>query len=994
MKRKNEKIISWILTTVLLTVVTGSLVFSYAEELSYAGEPEPAEISAYAGEPESAEISAYAGEPEPAELLSIDDIPEEKVPDIKGEHDETSVLIEVREGAPLDKLNSYLSRADSIKPVTVTDEDLHLNTVKLELRDGVEPGAAIVQLETIPCIKRVQPNYIYYIPEEPEPSELQTGKAGRTSNNGGSALPSAVSASVNDPFINKCWMLQSVSACEAWELEKSEKKITVAVLDSGFNIEHEDLKNNIVASYDAAGDGIEGDKDGERRDHGSHVSGIISAEANNKKGIAGISYNAGLLPVCVSKNRSDGATDSYTLMKGYEFILDNKDKYNVKVINISIAGPVPSVKDLRNIRFVTGYEDKVLINCFRKAYDAGILTVEASGNFGRTYGSCLAAFSDFESSIIGVNALGYGDEWDYESSLSIPDYPPFLAPFSNYNMPGQTTKDISAPGQEILSCRFGDTNENLYKFDGGTSMSTPVVSGVAALIYSVNPALSATQVTDILMSSAVDLGDPGWDEKYGFGEVNAYNAVKLARDGFTLDGAAEVFKGESVKLTPSRSGNYTWSSSDDSVASVSDGVVRGLKGGIVRITATDQKGFKITRTMEVFDVSFEGPGSIRVGESALIKLNAEPYDGYIWELDNDDTSVVSAEMPYTEMGTDRYALEIKGLKPGTAVFTASYGNYKKTFRVKVLPTLDHPDGYPISDILTDKEKAALEDPNVSTVSKNKLLSAIDKAIESRVLKASTVSFDKPVKVSAKGSSKEYLVKLSMNSALRYDGRKHALGGSKSGSSCNNDLKIRVFYCEKGGNNWKEAEVKRVALKNPKKATFDPLGNKSDNVHGFRDTAYISEITLKDKELNKNLGKALNREIKGLIKKLKADKTSSYTDSDIGEGAKDPDKRIVIPVYPLFIGESEDSFSFTDGNGKTNGYSVFKGYFDNERKKLENAAVMVTYPNGKSKKLKLKYSRKKIKDFLTDPVNTYITDGSKGTALSATGNYFGYVRFTE
>ena len=98
-------------------------------------------------------------------------------------------------------------------------------------------------------------------------------------------------------------------------------------------------------------------------------------------------------------------------------------------------------------------------------------------------------------------------------------------------------------------------------------------------------------------------------------------------------------------------------------------MVRGLKAGIVRITATDQKGFKITRTMAVFDVSFDGPESIRVGESALIKLNAEPYDG----------------------------------------------------------------------------------------------------------------------------------------------RKHLLSGLKSGSSGNNDLKIRVFYCEKGGNNWKEAEVKRVAL---------------------------------------------------------------------------------------------------------------------------------------------------------------------------------------
>ena len=957
MKGTEKKLTAIILTTALTLTMT----------LAASGSNGEAQASSYEDE--------YC-----ASILSVSEIPEETVPDIKAEHDTESVLIRLHEDASLNELNRYLRFADSVKSVTVTEDDVHLNTVKLELRDNVDTGTAMAQLSSIPLISYAQPDYIYHIPED---EMVNYGSSSHPETDEGRKN----TASVNDPYINDCWYLQSVSACEAWDVQKTEKKVTVAVIDGGFNINHPDLKDNIVGYYDAAGDGIEGGQGSELViNHGSHICGIIAAKANNNKGIAGVSYDAGLFPVNVAKKESKGELLESNILKGFECILKNREKYNIRAINMSLAADL----NLEYKDFITkpGYYDILMNECILSAYDEGIVTIFSAGNSANIFGGpFFGNWGDAIARSIEVISLGNGT-YDEHSKEVLLDEPLSRSYFSNYNMPGQTTKDISAPGWEILSSGFND-----YYFYSGTSMAAPVVSGVAALVLAARPDLTVAQLTDILLSSAVDMGDPLWDEGYGFGELNAYNAVKLAKDGFEFDGGTELKKGETLTLTPSRSGNYRWETSDEAVATVDKGVIKGVGSGVVRITAFDERGFSLTRSIAVIDAEFNGPDSIRVGEKAGLSFDFEPKDGIIWTLDISDRSVLKADHTKTEIERygekdiidSHYSLEISGLKPGKARVTYSYGSVSYSKDITVVPS----EGEALSNIVTENEMALLNDPNVSALSKNKILSGLDTAIESRVSSTSEVVFDSAITAGGKDTSKKYRVKLSMNGALRADGRKHLYNKNKTGRSKNNDIDVKVFYSENSGE-WKEARVKKAKIKNAKNASFDCFGRMSGNIKGIGNAAYLSGIVLEDRELDRTLGKALDKEIRELNKKLKNNKSSTLTDADLMKPGVGTELKLVIPVYPIFIGISGSSGNYTDGSGKENRYIIKKGSFDKNRMKLKKAGLSIKYNNGKEKELKLKYSKVKDKDFKS-AVNATLSPGGKVT-LEGTGNYYGYIEY--
>ena len=139
--------------------------------------------------------------------------------------------------------------------------------------------------------------------------------------------------------------LNATKTFEAWDYAKSQKKVTVAVLDSGCRLDHEDLQNNILKNY--AYDSYYGRKltvssapnGGDPTGHGTHVCGLIAAEANNGVGIAGTSYNANILPVKIFDNYGGGATTA-TFLKGLEYcrqlIEDGKVK-NLRIINMSVG---------------------------------------------------------------------------------------------------------------------------------------------------------------------------------------------------------------------------------------------------------------------------------------------------------------------------------------------------------------------------------------------------------------------------------------------------------------------------------------------------------------------------------------------------------------------------------------------------------------------------------------------------------------------------------
>lgn len=316
---------------------------------------------------------------------------------------------------------------------------------------------------------------------------------------------------------------------------------------------------------------------------------------------------------------------------------------------------------------------------------------------------------------------------------------------------------------------------------------------------------------------------------------------------------------------------------------------------------------------------------------------------------------------------------------------------------------------PLATLFTEEELKILKDPAVSSLSKNSILLIADRTIDKRVSGYSVVTFGSPVS----GEGKEYWTKIMLNSGLRYDGRKHVLKGEKAGKSKNADLNVQVFYCEKAGefagaapsddrngsngtDGWTEATVSKVKLANMKGATVDFLGQKAGNVKGYSKSTYLSGITLKDKELNKTLGKALNKRLKELSSKLKSDKTSDYTDADLDREDAAEELKLLIPVYPLYIGDvysyTDNSYKIMDGNGALNDYGVELGSYDYTKKKLVKAAVNMKYEDGSAKKLKLKYNAKKPKDFRTEVSEIKNSEGRDVSQLEAAGNFFGFVDY--
>ena len=238
-------------------------------------------------------------------------------------------------------------------------------------------------------------------------------------------------------------------------------------------------------------------------------------------------------------------------------------------------------------------------------------------------------------------------------------------------------------------------------------------------------------------------------------------------------------------------------------------------------------------------------------------------------------------------------------------------------------------------------------------------------------------------------------------------RKHVFGSKKkNGRTSNSDINVRVFYCEKNGDHaasppgddeksasgrdgWTEAAVKKVKIANPRNACFDFSGKKQ--VKGLREATYISGIVLEDKELNDSVGKALNSVIKSMARKLKSDQTSTYSDAELSKTGIE-ETQLIIPMYPLFLGVGEYEGHYNDGNGKENSYTVTPGTFNAEKGKLKGAKLRMKYSDGITKNIRLRFSKKKVKDF--DTVVTVTGPGGDGSSkrLSCRGNYFGYIDY--
>ena len=283
----------------------------------------------------------------------------------------------------------------------------------------------------------------------------------------------------NDPDYVRQWALRRVGAPAAWKVTKG-KGVKVAVIDTGVNYRHPDLKGNLLAKlqYDSIND------DGDALDlhgHGTGVAGVIAAVTNNKEGIAGIAPEAKIMAVrafgALEGANPDDVTDAIN------WAVSN----GADVINMSLGSGIPWPPE----------EAAVLA-----AVAQGVLVVASAGNSSEP----LCGFPAFNPAAICVGATDSLDR---------------LAKFSNYAL----RLDMVAPGQGIWTT--GGLTTIGYSPINGTSFSAPMVAGAGALLMSMgaNNVLAGL----ILRSTAKDLGLPGYDITYGWGRLDVKAAVDLCQ---------------------------------------------------------------------------------------------------------------------------------------------------------------------------------------------------------------------------------------------------------------------------------------------------------------------------------------------------------------------------------------------------------------------------------------------------------------------------------
>lgn len=311
----------------------------------------------------------------------------------------------------------------------------------------------------------------------------------------------------NDASFSLQTYFTKLQVTQAWDVLKDASSVIIGIVDSGSDLQHEDLVGNIYVNNADPVNGIDDDKDGyidnyfgwdfvgnsastmipdnnpdvtsDTTDHGVHVSGIASAVSNNGKGVASIAFNAKLM--IIKTGADNNATSIY---KGYEGIKYAAD-HGAKIINCSWGGPGGGQFGQEMIDY---------------AVAKGSLVIAAAGNEATEEPGYPAAYK-------GVLSVASVNNNDVKSS------------FSNYGY----TVDISAPGSAI----YNTLNGSKYGSLSGTSMATPMVASAAALVKAKYPNYDGLQIGEVLRTTAdpIDNLNPSYANKIGKGRLNVLNAL-------------------------------------------------------------------------------------------------------------------------------------------------------------------------------------------------------------------------------------------------------------------------------------------------------------------------------------------------------------------------------------------------------------------------------------------------------------------------------------
>jgi len=365
----------------------------------------------------------------------------------------------------------------------------------IELPDTVDVLSLAAELKRNPMIEAAEPNMVIRAHFNPNDPYYQDGHQWALKNTGQSPPGGTSDADIDAP--------------EAWNITRGSSSIIIAILDSGIpmvsgSLSHPDL--NDAGKFILGPDYIDSPPDGVRDGlgHGTHVTGIASAETNNGTGIAGVAGNCKVMVIQVFNANGGGSWEAFR--DGVEYAADN----GADVINFSGGGRSSSPTGELAVQY---------------AYNHGVVLIASSGN-NNSYIGWPAAYSTSYSNVIAVGATQYEDlrasYSNYGSQLNV------VAPGGAFDggypvdagdiystMPNYTVTLNGSP-------YYASQN---YGYLPGTSMAAPHVSGLAGLILSLNSSLTPVQVRKTIELSADDKGAAGRDNYYGYGRINANKAV-------------------------------------------------------------------------------------------------------------------------------------------------------------------------------------------------------------------------------------------------------------------------------------------------------------------------------------------------------------------------------------------------------------------------------------------------------------------------------------
>lgn len=274
--------------------------------------------------------------------------------------------------------------------------------------------------------------------------------------------------------------------------------ITVAILDSGI-FPHKDFSGRITFFKDYINHRISPYDD---NSHGTHVAGIIGSNGRCSKGLyRGIAPDCNIISIKVLNHAGIGSPEK--ILSGIQWIINNYKKYDIRIVNISIGTKTTSCDD----------ENSTLVKAVDELWDLGITVIASAGNDGPEYSTITTP--GISRKVITVGASNTLISVDTHGRIH-----------KSYSGKGPTPCDIpkpdlTAPGSKIISC----TTHNGYESKSGTSMSTPIVSGAAALVYSFNPYISNNILKENFCLCATDLGLDRFTQ--GCGELDIHKLLLL-----------------------------------------------------------------------------------------------------------------------------------------------------------------------------------------------------------------------------------------------------------------------------------------------------------------------------------------------------------------------------------------------------------------------------------------------------------------------------------